>query len=408
MVLVSTVTTTLTAVEAPRPVRISHVTMALLALALGGFAIGTTEFVTMGLLPDIATGIGESIPKTGHIISAYALGVVIGAPIVVSLGAHLPKRELAIGLVLALGIGNGITALAEGYWPVMAARFVAGLPHGAYFGVATLIATSLVEPRYRGRAVSSVMLGLAAANLIGVPASTWMGQHLGWRSAYWGVLAITIFAALAIRTFVPHSPGDHMASVRRELRALKEPQVLYAFAVGAIGFGGMFAMYSYIAPTVTDVTGMSRNSIPWFLLVFGLGSVVGTGLGGRLADWNVLRSVAAVLVSLAIILGLFYAGSQYVVPALLLVFLAATAGSALAITLQVRLMEAAGEAAMLGSALNHSSLNIANGLGAYLGAVVISAGYGYRAPSAVGVALALAGLVILAMSIRAKRAHAAR
>src|SRR5665811_2117048 len=190
--------------------------------------------------------------------------------------------------------------------------------------------------------------------------------------------------------------------------ALREPQVRYAFAVGAVGFGGMFAMYSYIAPTVTDVTGMSRNFIPWFLLVFGLGSVVGTGLGGRLADWNVLRSAVAVLVSLAIILGLFYGGSQYVVPALLLVFLASTAGSALAITLQVRLMEAAGEAAMLGSALNHSSLNIANGLGAYLGAVVISAGYGYRAPSAVGVALALVGLTILAMSIRAKRAHASR
>ena len=408
MALVSTVTTTLTAVETPRPVRASHVTTALLALALGGFAICTTEFVTMGLLPEIANGIDESIPRTGHIISAYALGVVVGAPVIVSMGAHLPKRELAICLILALGIGNGITAMAEGYWPVMAARFVAGLPHGAYFGVASLIAASLVAPRYRGRAVSSVMLGLAVANLLGVPASTWMGQQFGWRSAYWGVLVIAIATAAAIALLVPHSPGDHTASVKREMLALREPQVRYAFAVGAVGFGGMFAMYSYIAPTVTEVTGMSRGFIPWFLLVFGLGSVIGTGLGGRLADWNVLRSVAATLVSLALVLSLFFFGSQYVMSALLLVFLAATATSALAITLQVRLMESAGEAAMLGAALNHSSLNIANGLGAYLGAVVISAGYGYRAPSAVGVVLALTGLVILAISIRAKRAHASR
>ena len=406
MVLVSTVTTTLTAVEAPRPVRTSHVTTALLALALGGFAIGTTEFVTMGLLPEIANGIDESIPRTGNIISAYALGVVVGAPVIVSMSAHLPKRELAICLILALGIGNGITAMAEGYWPVMVARFVAGLPHGAYFGVASLIAASLVAPRYRGRAVSSVMLGLAVANLLGVPASTWMGQQFGWRSAYWGVLVIAIATAGAIALLVPHSPGDHTASVKREMLALREPQVRYAFAVGAVGFGGMFAMYSYIAPTVTEVTGMSRGFIPWFLLVFGLGSVIGTGLGGRLADWNVLRSVAAMLVSLALVLSLFFFGSQHVMSALLLVFLAATATSALAVTLQVRLMESAGEAAMLGAALNHSSLNIANGLGAYLGAVVISAGYGYRAPSAVGVALALTGLVILAISIRAKRAHA--
>ena len=408
MALVSTVTTTLTAVETPRPVRTSHVTTALLALALGGFAICTTEFVTMGLLPEIANGIDESIPRTGHIISAYALGVVVGAPVIVSMGAHLPKRELAICLILALGIGNGITAMAEGYWPVMAARFVAGLPHGAYFGVASLIAASLVAPRYRGRAVSSVMLGLAVANLLGVPASTWMGQQFGWRSAYWGVLVIAIATAAAIALLVPHSPGDHTASVKREMLALREPQVRYAFAVGAVGFGGMFAVYSYIAPTVTEVTGMSRGFIPWFLLVFGLGSVIGTGLGGRLADWNVLRSVAATLVSLALVLSLFFFGSQYVMSALLLVFLAATATSALAITLQVRLMESAGEAAMLGAALNHSSLNIANGLGAYLGAVVISAGYGYRAPSAVGVVLALTGLVILAISIRAKRAHASR
>lgn len=380
-------------------VRTPHVTLALTALALGGFAIGTTEFVTMGLLPEISQGIGEDIPTTGHIITAYALGVVVGAPIIVSLGAHLPKRELAIGLVLALGLGNAVTAMASGYWPVMFARFAAGLPHGAYFGVASLIAASLVAPEFRGRAVSSVMLGLSVATVVGVPASTWLGQQLGWRSAYWSVLAIAAVTAIAMWLFVPHSPGNHEASVRKELSALKRPQVLFAVATGMIGFGGIFAMYSYIAPTVTEVTGMSRAFIPWFLFVFGIGSVVGTWLAGRLADWNVQRAVLGGFVTMAIVLALFVVAAPYVVPTMVLVLLIGVVGSVIAICLQIRLMHAAGDAQMLGAALNHSALNIANGLGAFLGSVVIEAGYGYRAPSAVGVGLALGGLAIFVVSI---------
>lgn len=379
--------------------RTAHVTLALTALALGGFAIGTTEFVTMGLLPEISQGIGEDIPTTGHIITAYALGVVVGAPIIVSLGAHLPKRELAIGLVLALGLGNAVTAMASGYWPVMFARFAAGLPHGAYFGVASLIAASLVAPEFRGRAVSSVMLGLSVATVVGVPASTWLGQQLGWRSAYWSVLAIAAVTAVAMWLFVPHSPGNHEASVRKELSALKRPQVLFAVATGMIGFGGIFAMYSYIAPTVTEVTGMSRAFIPWFLFVFGIGSVVGTWLAGRLADWNVQRAVLGGFVIMAIVLALFVVAAPYVVPTMVLVLLIGVVGSVIAICLQIRLMHAAGDAQMLGAALNHSALNIANGLGAFLGSVVIEAGYGYRAPSAVGVGLALGGLAIFVVSI---------
>lgn len=389
----------MTTVETVPRVRTKHVTLALIALAMGGFAIGTTEFVTMGLLPEIAKGIGQDIPTTGHIISAYALGVVVGAPVIVSIGAHLPKRELAIGLVLALGIGNAITAMASGYWPVMIARFVAGLPHGAYFGVASLIAASLVAPEFRGRAVSSVMLGLSIATVLGVPATTLLGQYLGWRSAYWSVLGIAILTAIAIWFFVPHSPGNHEASIRKELSALKRPQVLFAVATGMIGFGGLFAMYSFIAPTVTDVTHLSRNFIPAFLLVFGVGSVVGTWVAGRLADWNVQRSVLGGFIATAIALLLFVFASPYVVPAMILVFLTGGLGSVIAICLQIRLMHAAGDAQMLGAALNHSALNIANGLGAFLGSVVIAAGYGYRAPSAVGVGLALAGLAIFGVSI---------
>jgi DHA1 family inner membrane transport protein len=379
------------------------VTLALIALATGGFAIGTTEFVTMGLLPDIARGIGQSVPRTGHIITAYALGVVVGAPIIVSVAARLPKRALAIGLVLSLGVGNAVTASAHGYWPVMAARFVAGLPHGAYFGVASLLAASMVAPQYRGRAVSSVMLGLSVATVAGVPASTWLGQHLGWRSAYWAVLGVTVLTALLILAFVPESPGDHTASIRGELSALKRPQVLFAAAAGMVGFGGVFAMYSYVAPIVTDVTGLDRGAIPGFLLAFGIGSVGGTWVAGRLADWNVNRSVVAGFVASIGTLVLFFFLSPYAVPTLALVFAVGVLGSLLAINLQIRLMHAAGDAQMLGAALNHSALNTANGLGAWLGSVVITAGYGYRAPSLVGAGLALAGLLVFGLGMLADR-----
>ncbi|WP_254052211.1 MFS transporter [Aeromicrobium sp. A1-2] len=381
-------------------------TLALLALALGGFAIGTTEFMTMGLLPDIADGIGQSIPATGHIITAYAFGVVVGAPIIVSLGARLPKRELAIGLILALGVGNALTAVAQGYVPVLLARFVAGLPHGAYFGVASLLAASLVRPELRGRAVSSVMLGLSVATVVGVPASTLLGQGLGWRSAYWAVLGIAIAAAAMIALFVPHSAPDKSASLRRELAALRRPQVLFAVSAGMVGFGGLFAMYSYIAPIITDVTELSRSWIAVGLLAFGIGSVLGSWVAGVMADWNVERSVLLGFAATIVVLAVFYGVASFAVPMLVLVFCVGALGSIVAINLQIRLMDAAGDAQMLGAALNHSALNVANGLGAFFGAVIIEAGHGYRATSLVGVVLASLGLLIFAVGLTVQRRSA--
>ncbi|MCW2829752.1 MAG: transporter [Aeromicrobium sp.] len=392
------------------PARTRHVTFALLALALGGFAIGTTEFMTMGLLEEIADGIDESIPTTGHIITAYALGVVVGAPVIVALGARLPKRELAIGLILALGVGNAITAMASGYLPVLLARFVSGLPHGAYFGVASLLAASLVRPELRGRAVSSVMLGLSVATVAGVPASTILGQTLGWRSAYWAVLAIAIAAAGMIALFVPHSPANSAASLRGELAALRRPQVLFAVSAGMVGFGGLFAMYSYISPIVTRVTDLDEGWIAVVLLVFGIGSVLGSWLAGVLADWNVEWSVLAGFAATIVALALFYVAAAYLVPILVLVFFVGALGSIVAINLQVRLMDVAGDAQMLGAALNHSALNVANGLGAFLGSVIISAGHGYRATSLVGVVLAALGLFIFVVGLaqqRRSRTHSA-
>lgn len=397
------VVTQTTTADSARAVRPTHVGAALFALALGGFAIGTTEFMTMGLLEEIAAGINRTNAETGHIITAYAFGVVVGAPVIVALGARLPKRELAIGLILALGIGNAFTALADGYVPVMIARFVAGLPHGAYFGVASLLAASLVRPEAKGRAVSMVMLGLSVATVAGVPASTLLGQSLGWRSAYWAVLVIAIAAAAMIAAVVPHSPANRSASVRGELSALKKPQVLYAVSAGMIGFGGLFAMYSYIAPIVTQVMSLDERWIAAFLLVFGIGSVLGSWLAGIMADWNTERSILIGFASMAVSLLVFFFAAPSALPAAVLVFVMGALGSVVAITLQIRLMSVAGEAEMLGAALNHSALNVANGLGAALGSVVIAGGYGYRASSLVGAGLAVLGVAIFSAGLAAQR-----
>ncbi|NEK93610.1 MFS transporter [Modestobacter muralis] len=374
--------------------------LAIVALALGGFAIGTTEFVTMGLLPDIADGVQASIPSAGHVISAYALGVVVGAPTIAALGARLPRRSLAIGLMAAFIAGNTLSAVAPGYTSLVLARFVAGLPHGAYFGVASLIAASLVPAHQRGRAVSSVMLGLASANVAGVPAATWLGQHLGWRSAYWAVVVVGALSVVAVLAVVPSIPGRSEATIRSELGALRRPQVVLTLLVATVGFGGMFAMYSYIAPTVTDEAGTSAGFVPVVLLAFGLGGVLGTALGGRLADRALFRSLVGATIAVGLLLGVMVLAAGDIVALTLTVFAVAAAASTMVVLLQLRLMEVAGDAQMLGAALNHSALNAANALGAWLGGLVIAAGLGYRAPSAVGVGLAALGLVFLAASAR--------
>ena len=402
--------TTLPSIDRPA-LSTRRVVVAVVALALGGFAIGTTEFVTMGVLPDIADGVGVDIPSAGHVISVYALGVVVGAPIIAALGARLPRRALLVGLMVAFLIGNGLSAAAPGYRTLLVARFLSGLPHGAYFGVASLVAASLVAPHLRGRAVSSVMLGLAAAMLTGVPAATWLGQQFGWRSAYWTVAVLAALTVAAVLAVVPSSPGRREATVRGELGALRRPQVLLTLMVGIVGFGGMFALYSYIAPVVTDVAGLSRGTVPLVLLAYGAGGIIGTALGGKLADWALFRSLVGSLVALFLLLVLVALTSPWA-PALFVgVFAVSVAASVLAITLQMRLMETAGEAQMLGAALNHSALNLANALGAWLGGLVIAAGLGYRAPAAVGAGLAVAGLLPLAASAvvrhRAVRAAAA-
>jgi DHA1 family inner membrane transport protein len=265
--------------------------------------------------------------------------------------------------------------------------------------VASLVAASLVEPVRRGRAVSRVMLGLAVANLVGVPAAAWLGQHLGWRSAYGAVTVLGLLAIVMVSLFVPRSRPDRAATGRRELQAFSRVQVWLTLLIGAVGFGGMFAMYSYIAPTVTDVTGLSSSAVPVFLLAFGVGGILGTTLGGVSADWSVLRSIVIANVAMGLALALFTVTAGQPVAAWFTVLLVAMVGSMLAVTLQMRLMQVAGQAQTLGAALNHASLNMANALGAWLGGIVIAAGFGYTAPSWVGAGLSVAGLVVVALSV---------
>jgi DHA1 family inner membrane transport protein len=389
--------TPLPPVDSP-PSRGRTIGYAVLALALGGFTIGTTEFVTMGLLPEVADGLGVSIPTAGHAISAYAMGVVVGVPLVVLFGARLRRRGLLVGLMVGYGLFNLLTAVVGSFPWMVAMRFLDGLPHGAYFGVASLVAADLAAPGRKGRAVASVMLGLSVANVCGVPAVTWLGQHLGWRSAFVSVAVLSALTALAVLVFVPSSAGDREATGRRELSALLSGQVWLTLLAGAIGFGGMFAVYSYIAPTVTELGGLPTRAVPVFLLVLGLGMVTGTWLAGELADWSVLRSLLGSAVGMVLVLLLFAAVAPYGWWLLPVAFLVTTLASVLVVNLQLRLMHVADDARTLGAAMNHASLNIANAVGAWLGGLVLAAGYGYRAPALVGAVLSLAGLAILAVS----------
>ncbi len=395
--------TTTAPAYAPTAAKPTHFGFAVLALATGGFAIGTTEFVTMGVLPQIAEGVDVSIPTAGHIISAYALGVVIGAPVLAYFGARLPRRGLLIGLMAAYAVFNAASALAPTFEVLVVMRFLDGLPHGIYFGVASLVAASLAPPDRKGRAVAMVMIGLSVANVVGVPAATFLGQQVGWRAVFFLVAGLAVLTVLLTIAFVPSIPGDPEARGRRELTAFSKPQVWLTLAIGAIGFGGMFALMTYIAKTVTVTGGLPESAVPVFLLAFGLGMVFGTWLAGELARWSIMRSLFVGSLGMAGALLGYAALAPTGWGALPMAFLVTALGSVLVVNLQLRLMDVAGEAQTLGAAMNHASLNVANALGAWLGGLVIAAGYGYRAPALVGVALSLAGFVVLLVSARLHR-----
>lgn len=373
-----------------------------LSLAVGGFAIGTTEFATMSLLPDMALDLGVDAPTAGHVISAYALGVVVGAPLLAVIGAKMARRTLLIALMAMFALGNALSAVAPDYGTMMAFRFLSGLPHGAYFGIATLVAASLVEQRRRTQAAARVLLGLTVATIVGVPLANALGQVVGWRSCFVIVAVLAGLTAALVALFAPRDRADADASPLRELAALRTPQVWLTLGVGAIGFGGLFAVYTYLADTMAAVTKVSPAVVPVALAVFGVGMTAGNLIVPRFADRALLPTAAGVLVWSAVSLMLwpFAAGHLWsVIVAVLLIGFGGSLGS----VLQTRLMDVAGDAQGLAAALNHSAFNVANALGPWLGGMAIAAGYGWTSTGWVGAALALGGLAMLAVSWAVER-----
>ncbi|NOK37498.1 MFS transporter [Corallococcus exercitus] len=373
---------------------------ALLALSMGGFGIGTTEFATMGILPQIASGLEATIPQSGHVIAAYAMGVVVGAPLVAIVTARMSRRALLLLLMAAFTVGNTASALAPTLDTLIVARFIAGLPHGAYFGVGSVVGAELLGPGRKGRAVALLMAGLTVANIVGVPAATFLGQQLGWRSTFLLVGVIGLVTLVALWLWVPQVATLGGSSIRQELSALRQPQVWWTSLVGAVGFGGLFAVYSYIAPTLTLVSGLRESALPWVLALFGVGMTVGAMVGGRLTDHSVTLAMWVGFGATTLVMSLFALTATSPWAAVPLVFLIGFAAQFLAPAVQVRLMEASPGAPSLAASMSHSALNIANAAGAWLGGWVIAAGWGYLAPAWAAVALTLVGAGLFAVANR--------
>jgi DHA1 family inner membrane transport protein len=390
----------------------ARVRIALLALALGGFGIGCTEFVAMGLLPNIAAELFPALYATspeqanasaGLLVSAYAAGVVVGAPTIAALAARFPRKRLLLVLLIGFTVFTVASALLPTFGLVLTARFLAGLGHGAYFGVAALVAASLMGPGKRGKGIAFVLGGLTIANVIGVPSITFLGQAAGWRIAYLAVAAIFALTFVAVWFALPFQAGDPKATVKRELAVFRRPQVWFALGIGSIGFGGFFAVYTFVAPIVTNVTGLSADFVPLALIATGIGMTVGNLIGGHVADIALLRGLFIFFGVFAIaMLGLALT-AQSAVGLFAFLFLVGAAASALSPTIQTRLMDVAGDSQTLAAAVNHASLNIGNSIGALLGGVAVAAGFGYLSVTWVGLVLCGLGVLIAVTSVVTER-----
>lgn len=385
------------------PREVAHLTPASvllieLALAVGGFGIGTGEFAIMGLLPDVAASYGVSIPQAGHVISAYAIGVVIGAPVIAALAAKLPRKTLLLMLMSLFALGNALSALAPAFGSFTLMRFITGLPHGAYFGVAALVAASMAPPHRRTRAVGRVMLGLTIATLVGTPLATFLGQMMSWRVAFLLVAAFGALTVLLIAIYLPKDAVAEGASIRRELSAFTRLQVWLSFGVAAVGFGGMFSIFSYIAKTTTDTAGLPVSMVAIVLTLFGIGMNVGNILGSRMADYSLKGTIGGMLAINVVMMSVFSLTAHNPVMLCICVFLTGC-GFAACPAVQTRLMDVAADAQTLAAATNHSAFNIANALGAWLGGLVIAAGYGYGATGYVGAVLSALGLGVFLVSV---------
>jgi len=379
--------------------RTPHPDLVHFALAVGGFAIGTTEFASMSLLPYFARDLGIAAPTAGHVISAYALGVVLGAPLIAVLAAKLARRTLLIGLMLVFALANGLTGLSPSYPVMMIFRFFSGLPHGAYFGVAMLVAASLVPHERRAQAAARVLMGLTVATIIGVPCANWLGQAIGWRWAFAIVAMLALLTATLVALFAPHQPPEKGASPLTELAALGNRDVLLTLAIGAIGFGGFFAVYTYLADTLLTVTHLSESLVPLVFAVFGAGMMAGLVIVPRFVHGRLMLVAGACLLWFAVTMALysFLTFNAWTITASVF---AIGLGGALGPVLQTRLMDVAGKAQTLAAALNHSAFNFANALGPWLGGIAIAHGAGLSSTGLVGAGLALSGFAIWALALK--------
>lgn len=376
-----------------------------------------TEFVVMGLLPNIAADLlrsvwassqEEALSQAGWLISLYALGVVIGAPTIAGFVARYPRHRVMIVLALALTVFNALTVVLPTFELVGVSRFLAGLPHGAYFGIGALVAADVMGPGNRAKGVAFILTGLTVANVVGVPLGTYLGQEWGWRAAFAVVALVFALATVFIALFVPAHPGNPGRTMRAELGVFRIGQVWFTLGVGAIGFGGFFAVYSYIAPLVTEVAGSPDWVVPIVLVLMGLGMTGGNLVGGHLADIDLRRTLLLGLAAMAVVFALLAVLSFWIVSLSLVVVLVGFVSSVLSPTIQTRLMDVAGDNQSIAAAMNHSALNIGNSLGAFLGGIVIAVGWGYTAPAWTGAVLAVAGLLIALVSYRVEARRVAQ
>lgn len=375
----------------------------ILALAVGAFGIGVTEFAPMGMLPAIAGDLGVSIPVAGLLVSAYAFGVVLGAPLLILTTGRVPRRTLLISLMAIFTLGNLLAAISPSYGMLLAARLITSLNHGAFFGVGAIVVAGLVPKNRQAGAVAAMFMGLTIANVVGVPLATWAGDQIGWRTSFWGIAALGVLAMISLRLTLPRVAAPTGGDTLAELRVLGRGSVLAALALTVIGSSAMFTVFTYITPILQEETGASIGFVTAMLVTYGVGLTVGNWLGGKFADRSLDRTLVVTLGSLAALLVAFAFAMPFAGISAVLIFLWGVASFALVPPLQMRVMAAASDAPNLASAVNIGAFNLGNAIGAALGGAVIGAGLGFPAVALAGAATSATGLVILLMMIRGSR-----
>lgn len=375
----------------------------LLALAVASFGIGTTEFVIMGLLPNVAADLGVSIPSAGMLVSGYALGVVVGAPILAVLTSRMPRKAALLALMAVFIIGNALCAIAPDYATLMAARVVTAFCHGTFFGIGSVVAAGLVPPSQRASAVALMFAGLTLANVLGVPLGTALGQAAGWRAPFWGVVGISAIALLAILLWVPAVKHDRSSSLLQEFRVVRRPQVLLAMSISVLASASLFSVFTYITPLLQEVTGVSPHGVTMVLLLFGVGLTIGNFVGGKLADWKLMPAIIGIFCVLVPVVAALSFTSQWLIPAIVTVVLWGIVAFALVAPLQVRVVDEAHGAPNLAAILNQGAFNLGNAGGAWIGGVAIAQGLSYTAIPWVGATLALLALGATVLSSTLER-----